>query len=554
MSPKLLLILLISLAIGTANATNKAPQSPKLIVGIVIDQMKYDYLQQFRSHFGKGGFNRLMLEGMNCTQTNYNYIPTYTAPGHASIYTGTTPANHGIVGNEWYEATQQKVLYCVSDTTVYALGTNQAMAGKMSPKNLNCSTITDELKSFNVKKSKVIGIALKDRGAILPAGHQANAAYWFEGVSGNWISSSYYFNELPNWVSNFNKLKQAQNFSHTDWQLDQPIANYLFAAADSNAWENKFTFEKGSQFPHRFSQFNAPNSDIIRASPWGNTFTKNFAIAAIEGEQLGKGDYPDFLTVSFSSTDYVGHQFGPNSLEIEDVYTRLDKDLDSFLTYLDLHFGKENVLVFLTADHGVAPIPGYAAENHLPGGVAKTSIMLDSLKKYLNTQIGKGNWVVAYENQQIYLNAKELRNAHLEKMFVVELVLKFFQENPFPGVKEIFSLSHADGYAKSVYAEFIKNGYNASRSGDVLVTYQSGWIENAVKGTTHGTFYTYDTHVPLLFWGWHIPKKEISTSFDITAISPTIAYLLRIPMPSGATGKPIPINKAERKKGRFLRK
>lgn len=522
----------------TTPSTNT--RKPTLVVGIVVDQMKYDYLQKFRHHFGQNGFNRLMREGTNCVNTNYNYIPTYTAPGHASIYTGTSPAFHGIAGNDWYDYLTKKEMYCVSDTAYITIGSSTIVTGQMSPKNLLATTITDELKLAQNNQSKVIGIALKDRGAILPAGHLADAAYWFDGVSGNWISSSYYMNHLPDWVQTFNNQQWASKYAHTDWNLCRPLSDYvnIKTCPDSNNWENKFVFDNNTAFPHHLSRNNLPGAEIIRATPFGNKLTRQLAIKAIENEQLGQGNQTDFLTVSFSSTDYVGHLFGPSSLEVEDTYIQLDRDIDSLLSYLDKHLGKENVLVFLTADHGASDVPGYLHSLGLPGAVIKTKPIIDSLKCYLQEKLGKGEWIISYENQQIYLNRSLITNKGLEARFVSATICNYFESHPFEGLVRVVDLRNQGiENLPQELRDKISLGNYPNRSGDIVLIFRPNWIENMEKGTSHGAAYSYDTHVPLLWWGMKIPATTNTDLWSICDIAPTLSLYLQVPQPSAVLGK-----------------
>ena len=316
-------------------ATYSQPvQGPKLVVGIVVDQMKYDYIYRYWNKLGEGGFKRLVKEGFEFSNTKYNYAPTVTGPGHASIFTGATPSLHGIISNDWYNRATKQFVYCVDDSTFKTVG-SKGNAGMMSPANLMVNTIGDELKLATNFKAKVIGIALKDRGAVLTAGHAANAAYWFDSKSGNWITSSYYMPDLPGWVNTFNALKYPQQYSKMVWNTLLDISKYTESTPDDTPYESAYKGEDSPTFPHDFGKLNSKDYENIRRSPFGNTMTKDFAKAAITAEQLGGDEITDMLCVSFSSTDYIGHQFGTNAIETEDCYLRLDKDIEDFLDFLD---------------------------------------------------------------------------------------------------------------------------------------------------------------------------------------------------------------------------
>ena len=312
---------------------------PKLVVGIVIDQMRWGYLYRFNHLYSNNGFKRLIAEGFNCDNTLIPYTPTYTAPGHTCIYTGSVPAIHGIVGNFSFDKNRNANVYCTDDSTVSTVG-NISDAGKMSPENMWATTITDELRLRNNFKSKVIGLALKDHGAILPAGHSANAAYWYDDKGGKWISSTYYMKDVPAWVKDFNAKDRVATYMSKDWNTLLPIAQYDLSTSDNEPYENAIAGETTVTFPHKLSAITTGKYSSFRTTPFANTFTFDFAKQAIENEKLSSNTVPDFLTVNISSTDYIGHSFGPNSIEEEDTYLRLDKDIADFLTYLDQKLGK----------------------------------------------------------------------------------------------------------------------------------------------------------------------------------------------------------------------
>ncbi|KAA6431211.1 alkaline phosphatase family protein [Rufibacter glacialis] len=518
---------------------NKTPDKPKLVIGIVVDQMRYDYLYRYWDKYSANGFKRLLAEGFNFRNNHYNYVPTYTGPGHASIYTGTTPSMHGIVGNDWYNRTTGRNIYCAEDKSVATVGSS-SKAGEMSPVNMIASTITDELKLATNQKSKVIGLSLKDRGAILPAGHAANAAYWFDGSNGNMITSTYYMKELPAWVQAFNNQKLPDQYLSQPWNTLLPIDQYTESAADDQTYEGTFAGEAKPVFPHNIPAYRGKTFDLLRSIPAGNTYTKDFAKEAIKGENLGKNNVTDFLAVSFSTPDYIGHQFGPNSIEVQDNYLRLDLDLADLLKFIDEQLGKENVLVFLTADHGAAHNPTYLQQLRIPAGTTNNSIMVDSLKKHLNQKFGKADWVIKFMNQQIYLDHALIEKKQVNLVDLQEECARFVQR--FPGVLRSMT---ADALMRSNWQRgvgmLMENGYMAHRSGDVLVALQPGWYENygraQVKGTSHGSSWTYDTHIPLLWYGWQIPAGESSVKTEIIDIAPSLAAWLRIQEPNGNMGR-----------------
>ncbi|MHC2990884.1 nucleotide pyrophosphatase [Pontibacter sp. HJ8] len=514
---------------------------PKLVVGIVVDQMRYDFLYRYWSKYGEGGIKKLVTQGFNFKNNHYSYVPTYTGPGHASVYTGSVPALNGIIGNAWYDRNTGASIYCVEDKTVKTVGSTSD-AGLMSPKNLLTTTVTDELRLSNNMQSKVIGIALKDRGAILPAGHTANGAYWFDSPSGNWITSTFYANELPQWVQEFNGQKHGDRLLGEVWNTLLPIEQYTESTADDMRWERPLSGEKSPVFPHNIPAIRGKDYELIRSIPAGNTITKDFALAAIRGEQLGKGSHTDFLALSFSTPDYTGHSFGPNSIEVQDIYLRLDRELEELINVLEKEIGKDNVLIFLTADHGAAHVPAYMSSLNIPAGVANSKILQDSVEVYLTKTYGKGKWVERYTNQQLYLNRKQIEARKLDRTEVQNKVANYVLR--FEGVARAIAADaiQQTGWTGGLMSR-IESGYNAQRSGDVIVVLQPGWFEGygsgEPKGTTHGSYANYDTHVPLVWYGWKVKPGESSVETAVADIAPTIASWLYIQEPNGSVGKPL---------------
>lgn len=518
-------------------------QRPKLVVGIVVDQMRYDYLYRYWSKYGNDGFKKLLSQGFNFKNTQYSYVPTYTGPGHASVYTGSVPALNGIVGNNWYERDQKKVVYCVEDNTVKTVGSTST-AGQMSPANLKTTTITDELRLATNKQAKVIGVALKDRGSILPAGHLANGAYWFDSQSGNWITSTFYAQQLPQWVQEFNSLKLADQYLSKPWETLLPIEQYTESTADDVPWEGTLAGEKKPVFPHNLPAMRGEDYELIRSVPAGNTITKDFALAALRAEEMGKDEVTDFLTVSFSSTDYVGHTFGPNSVEAEDIFLRLDGELAELISEIEKEVGKGEVLFFLTADHGAAHVPGYLQSIKVPAGVSKSDVVRDSVDAYLDKAYGKADWVERYINQQLYLNRKQIESKKLNLAEVQQRVADYVVR--FEGVMRTVTAATLQGnnWGTGMMAR-VENGFNAKRSGDVILLLEPAWFEGygnrEPRGTTHGSQANYDTHVPLVWYGWNVKPGESEAEAAVSDIAATIAAWLYIQEPNGSVGKPLQV-------------
>ncbi len=510
---------------------SQAQQRPKLVVGIVVDQMKMEYLYRFSDDFSANGFKRLMNNGYTFHNMHYNYVPTYTAPGHASIYTGTTPSTHGIVGNDWFNKAIGKDMYCTDDASVKTVGDGIEKEGAMSPKNLLSTTITDELRMATNFKGKVIGMSIKDRGAILPAGHFANWAFWYS-KTGAFISSTFYGSTLPNWVTEFNQEKRYMNYINKGWDLLKPIATYNESLPDDNPYEGKLDKANAPVFPYDLSKmYKEKGADVLRTTPFGNDILAELAMKAIEKEDLGKDEITDFLTVSFSSTDYVGHTFGPRSMELQDTYLRLDQTIAQFLNYLDKTVGKDNYLLFLTADHAGAENPNYLKDNKYSVKNIPSKDIVDALKKHSNETFGS-DLILDYSNFNLFFNKEIIKQKGLELTKVKQSFKDFLMTQE--QVKRVYTeeeilASSGDDY----FLSFISKGYDPKQHGDIVILDKTGYMQYQATGTTHGSPNSYDTHVPLLFYGWQVPKGELHTKKYITQIAPTLSQMLKIPFPNG---------------------
>lgn len=507
---------------------------PKLVVGIVVDQMRWDYLYRYYdSYADDGGFKKILRNGFSAENTLIPYTPTVTGCGHASIYTGSVPAIHGIVGNNWFDKNLNREVYCAEDKTVKTVGSNTD-AGLMSPVNMFTTSICDELRLATNFRSKVIGIAIKDRGSILTAGHSANAAYWYDSRTGDWITSSYYMNELPKWVSGFNAKKLVDKYYQQDWQTLYPLNKYVQSDQDERPYESKIF--GSTKFPHNLKQFIGKNYGILPSTPYGNTMTFEFAKAALTAEQLGADNITDFLAISFSSPDYVGHSFGPNSVEVEDTYLRFDKELGEFLNFLDTKVGKNEYLVFISADHGAAHVPQFLKDNKIPAG-SFSYRAIDSLNRSLQEKFGHEKLVTGLYNYQLYLNHQAIKDANLNKEEVKEWIIENITRHS--GVARAFDIKELSQTTLNArLKDMLANGYYPDRCGDIQLILQAQWIEGfATTGTTHGLWNPYDAHIPFLLYGWGIKQGKTNRETYMSDIAPTIAALLKIQMPSGNTGK-----------------
>ncbi|MEC5144762.1 alkaline phosphatase PafA [Chitinophaga sp. 212800010-3] len=524
-------------ALHGLTAAAQQPEHPRLVVGIVVDQMRWDYLYRYYDRYEAGGFRRLLGEGFSCENTYISHLPSFTAVGHSTIYTGSVPAIHGITGNDWPDQLTGRKWYCTEDTIVQPVGSS-SNAGRMSPRNLLASTITDELRLATNFRSKVVGVSLKDRASILPAGHTPSGAFWFDDNNGNFITSTWYMQELPEWVKRFNAKKEPEALMAKPWETLYPMNTYIQSTADDVSWEGTFPNEKAAVFPHHLKEAYKKDPDNLRSTPGGNTLTLDFAKAAVEGYDLGNNTVTDFLTINCASTDYVGHKYGPNSIEVEDTYLRLDKDLSAFFQFLDGRVGKGNYLVFLTADHGAAHAIKFMQEHQLPAGQVETRKQLEGLNKILSDRFGVAGLATSFMNYHISFDKAKIAASKLDYDAVKKASINYFEA--LPGIQFAADL---DNIGTNPLPEPINtmaiNGYNRKRTGAVIVIPEPGWFEGSLKGTTHGNWNPFDIHIPLVFMGWHVKHGASNETVHMTDIAATLAAMLHIQMPNGCVGKPV---------------
>lgn len=511
---------------------------PKLVVGFVVDQMRWDYLYRFYNRFSNGGFKRLINEGFSVENTFIPYLPTQTACGHSSIYTGSVPAINGIIANQWYDPTLGRTMYCTEDKDQKTVGSTSS-DGQMSPKNLQVNTITDELRIATNFQGKVISISLKDRGSILPGGHSANAAYWHDALTGNWITSTHYMQKLPNWVSDFNALKVSDKFFAQDWNTLYPINTYTNSDADNVSYEGRFKNETTSAFPHLTKQYIGKNYDLIKSLPYGNTMTIDFAKLAVQNENLGKDNVTDFLAISCSATDYVGHQFGPNSIELEDTYLRLDQDLEGLFNYLDQTVGKGNYLFFISADHGVAHAPEFLTKNNIPTERYSTRNLAKQLDSLLAEKFQLNKSIVSISNDQVIFNRDVIEKSNVDFTRVKATAITFLKKQN--GISNAVDLANLQNTTLPLILKTrIENGYHPKLSGDIQIIANAGWYNSSSPtGIGHGGWYNYDAHIPLIFMGWKVKSGKTNRTYYMPDIAPTLAAMLHIQMPNGSIGTPI---------------
>ena len=531
----LVFVFLVNCIVANAQDSISSTIHPKLLVGIVVDQMRYDYLFRYWDKLSEGGFKKMIKEGYLFKNANYSYVPTYTAPGHASIYAGCTPSQHGIVANEWYDESFKVKRYCVADKRFNSIGSN-TKEGEMSPKNMLVTTIGDELKLSNNNHSKVISIALKDRSAILPGGHKADGAYWIN-KQGRWITSSYYMKILPSWVEAMNISRPGKFYLGSKWEPIFPLMEYEESYSDNNDYEETHLWEDSPVFPHDYSGVTEEiGYSFVKYTPMGNTMTKDFAQKAIIKERLGQDKYTDLLAVSFSPIDYIGHFYGPHSVEMEDAIIQLDGDLASFFTFIEKYVGKE-VLYFLTADHGAVNVPRYLSDQKVPSGYFDSKACVNLINAQFKSTYGIDSIVENYSNSQLKIAQNMVQKHRLNPEYIQEKIIQIIKG--FSGVKEVLVTKDLKEGTSSNMAQKVINGYFEGRSGDLYIILKPGWIHDRVRGTTHGSGYSYDTHVPLIFMGAGVKNGSSNQMVNIKDIAPTISTLINVSFPNGTTGKPL---------------
>ena len=539
---------------------------PRLVLLIVVDQFRYDYLTRFGDLFGSRGIGRLMREGASWTEANFDHVPTFTAPGHAVFMTGAWPSQTGIVANEWYERDTGKKVKSITDDSTEMLAGNPGQRG-YSPRRLLCSTVGDELRLADNDRSKVIGISAKDRSAILPAGRRANAAYWFSTDNGNMVSSTYYFNQMPAWVTRFNDRHMANGWFGAHWDRLLPEGEYLKRAGqDDVSWEN---LDKSSNdtnaFPHVITGGAAnPSKFFYKAldyTPFSNDLLVSFAEEAITNEKLGEGSQTDFLSVSFSANDYVGHRFGPYSHEAMDMTLRVDRQIGTLLDFVDARVGLRNAVIVFTSDHGASPVPEQAALMNLPGRRYQKAelrqIVEDGLKvryggkdrpatDYIQTFTNKEETEQGLINSNFYLNRAALKRDGIDldecERVVGELSMRM------PGVARYFTRTQLQSNSipsSDVIARRVQHGFYPQRSGDVIVVFEPYNIlfdlpddpTDPRSTATHGSPYTYDTHVPLIIMGPDFARGSYLQAATPADIAQTLTSLLKVQTPSCSVGR-----------------
>ena len=515
---------------------------PKLVVGIVVDQMRTDYIYRYWDNFGDGGFKRLIGDGAFLRDAHYNYMPTVTGPGHASIYTGTTPSHHGIVANDRYDRTTRKTIYCTMDMDVNAVGTAPGNAHR-SPVQLLSTTLADELERRTERRSKTIGVALKDRSSILPIGRTGDAAYWMYGTEGNFITSTWYMKQLPQWVIDFNGKKMAEQYLGQTWSLALPVERYHQVLPDDNPYEIPLYRGVRPSLPLNLDSLRKAGAglDLISYTPWGNTITTDMALATLKGEQMGADAITDLLAISYSSTDILGHRMGPRALEVEDMYIRLDRELERLLDELDKSVGAGQYTVFLTADHGAVDVPQYLKDmkgsaGYVDMNTLRSTMLTEAHLFSFDAVTTTTDIIDTLWESNVFVDSSRTDNVRTATYRMADAL----RQDPWVCCAytrdEILGQSHGNDVL-----DMMRNGFMPQRSGDILFVMRPGHFEleewSNGHGTTHGSPWTYDTHVPILFYGAGVQHTEVLRRTHITDIVPTISAIVGMSLTDACTGR-----------------
>ncbi len=533
MRKTLLFSLLFSIIFLKSYSQKNTPEKPKLIISIFVEGMRYDYLYKYWDKFSEGGFKKLINKGMFFKNAEYEYLYTKSSSGYATFVTGANPSQHGIINTYWYKNLSNEKIFCIQDKKSKLLGTKYKEEG-YSPAKLLSSTFSDELRLSNFKQSKVISISPKSYAAVLSGGHLANAAYWFDKQTGKWISSNYYFSQIPKWVDRFNDKKFPDIYLNKEWNTFLSHEKYDKCLADNNSFEIGFIGGENT-FPYNLSSLkNIVGYDILNSTPFGNTYTKDFAVSAIVNENLGNDEYCDYLNVSFTASSNITRKFGIRSVEIADTYVRLDRDLQHFLSFIEDFVGIENTVIVLTADRGSSDSPRLLKQINMPGGYFKDKNAEILLKSFVKAIYGKNNFIEYFDGSNIYLNRNRIEDAKYSLYEIQQKVASFLVD--FTGVAN--SVTSVDLESRNYTSGMLlraQNSYHKKRSGDISVILEAGYVPGS--DDEFGSGYRNYTNVPLIFYGWKIKSGESYKPVSMTDVAPTLARFLQIAYPNASTGK-----------------
>jgi predicted AlkP superfamily pyrophosphatase or phosphodiesterase len=534
-------------SIETESSTERQHyDSPDLVIGLIVDQMRPDYLYKYWDKLGDGGIKRLVNEGAVFRHAYFRHLQTSTGPGHAAQLTGATPSIHGLVGNSWYVRELDRNINVIEavDSGYQGVGTLPDYPGEKSPGNMLTTSVGDELFMFTGERSKTVGISRKDRGAILPAGHTGDA-YWYEGATGNFITSTFYMDELPGWLQEFNDRNLPQEYLTRTWEPLLPIEQYVESRADNNPYEGTFPGMDTPTFPVDLAYLveeHGQGPGLLNSTPFADELLFELAVAALEGEELGRGDVTDILSISLSAPDAIGHRFGPASKQVQDYYLRLDQYLADFFEYLDEEYGMENVLIFLTADHGGAYVPEYMSDLGIPTGHSEFGVsaggqVSQAVREYLEQTYGE-DFLLAYSNQNLFLDHDYLNDNGLDHVEVQKDLVRFVLSLDVVGGAITADALNNQEFTEGIRAR-VMYAYHQKRSGDVVVWLQPQTHGSGTGGTGHGSGWVYDAHIPLIFMGYDIPASQIYEKAYVSDIASTVSVFLNTPFPSGNIGNPL---------------
>jgi predicted AlkP superfamily pyrophosphatase or phosphodiesterase len=538
----ILAFLLISLNLSGQSAYIP-PDKPRLVIGIMVEQLRYDQLERMRDILPEKGIKRLINEGTYYRNASYDYLLTQAGPGYATVSTGTSPSFHGITSDSWYHPFNDQIIYCVQDPKVSPVG-GSFETGLFSPANLLSSTFADELQMASCGAAKVYGIGIREMGAIITAGHAADGAFWYDDRTGTWMSSTYYLSDLPSWLKDLNALMMPGQYLNQAWTPLMDPLRYPGCQTDSTGMERGF--EGRTWFPYDLKSMSTEgkllnvkrNLALLRETPFSDDFTTELAMRLITGEQLGQDDITDFLAINYTATDYIGHRFGPSSVETADAIVRLDKNIGLLLDMIDKNLGKKNVLVYFVSAHGVSEIPAVLEASRIPSGYFKVNQSLQLLRSYLNAVYGQGDWVKGFYDNQIFLNRALIEDADVSLEDIQKKVARFMVQ--FSGIASAVPCSSFEmsDFTGGILLK-MSNSYTSQRSGDVMISLNPGWIEKNDNATGHNSPYEYDSHVPLIWYGWTASRASVTRNISIRDIAVTLSVLCKVPLPNAANGEPL---------------
>jgi len=519
------------------------PDKPRLVIGIIVEQLRYDQLERLWNDFPDNGLKRMVSEGTYYRNASVDYLSTQAAPGFATISTGASPSAHGITSDTWFHPFNDQMIFCVQDPEVSPVG-GSFETGLFSPANLLSSTFADELQMASCGRAKVYGIGIREMGAIITAGHAADGAFWYDDRTGTWMTSTYYATRLPEWLMDLNAMLMPGQYLNNPWETLIDPSLYPGCQIDSSSLE--IGFDGQTWFPYDLKKLSTRGKllnttrdySVLRETPFADDFTTDLALRLIDNEQLGQDEVTDYLAITYSATDYIGHRFGPSSVESTDAILRLDRNIARLLEKIDKSLGKKNVLVYFVSAHGVSEIPAVLEQSRIPSGYFRLNQSLQLLRSYLNAVYGQGDWVRGFFDNQIFLNRALIEDADISLEEIQKKVARFMVQ--FSGVAAAVPTTafEMSDFAGGLLLK-MNNNFSQQRSGDVMIALNPGWIEKTDNVTGHNSPYEYDSHVPLIWFGWTASRSSITRSINTRDIAVTLSVLCRIPLPNASSGDPL---------------